>query len=63
MNKEIVMRKDLIGVAFEAYGECIGSKYCFDKTVFFMMEKYELSEDEAKEIVSAAYKEWLDAYE
>jgi len=57
------MRKKLIEEAFEAYGECIGSKYCFDKTVFFMMEKHNLNEDVAKEIVSAAYKEWLDAYE
>ena len=49
--------------ACEFYGTCIGSKYCFDMTVEYLVNKYELTNDEANEIAVDAFAEWSEAYE
>lgn len=62
-EKEIVMTKEeLIMIAFNEYGKCIGSKFCRINTEEFMMKEYSLTKEEAEEIVGAAFNEWMDAY-
>jgi hypothetical protein len=62
-EKEIVMSKEeLVMIAFNEYGKCIGSKFCKVNTVEVMMKDYSLTKEEAEEIVDAAFNEWMDAY-
>lgn len=57
------MNDELFEAACAYYGTCIGSKYCMEMTVEFLMSEHGLSKTEAVEVATAAFKEWVEAYE
>jgi len=48
--------------ACNAYGSCIGSKYCAEMVVEMLMEEFSVSKEKAEEVAATAYKEWMEAY-
>jgi hypothetical protein len=49
-------------IAFELYGECLGTAGCREKTKATLMRELEITEQEAEELTAYAFKEWVEAY-
>lgn len=54
---------EMFEAACEYIGGCIGSRSCLDNVRTRLVAEFNISEDEAEEIVQMAYAEWMEAYE
>jgi len=57
------MNKEMISAASDFIGACVGSRNCYERAVGFIASEYEISVEEANEVVSEAFSEWADAYD
>lgn len=57
------MEKELFAAACAAFGKCLGSKYCAEMVVELLMKDFDVTKEEADVVATAAYKEWMEAYE
>jgi hypothetical protein len=63
MTAEMLSYEELVALAFEELGTSLGTSMAQEYAAKAMMKKYALTIEEAEVIVTAAYDEWLDAYE
>jgi hypothetical protein len=62
-EKSCDMKEEMISAASSFIGACVGNRNCYERAVGFIVNEYEISVEEANEVVSAAFSEWADAYE
>lgn len=52
-----------IDFAFRELRKVIWDEDCVEQVIPIVMEEYDMNEDEASEIVEAAYDKWYNAYD
>jgi len=56
------MSMEILEVAFEKYGECLGSSSCKELVSKWLVEKYGISKSEAEEYAQLALDRWVEVY-
>jgi hypothetical protein len=56
------MREEMLKVAIEEYGKCIGMESCGEMVEAYLIETYWISKEEASMYREEAFEEWVKAY-